>query len=689
MKRIIGFLLILPIVAIGALIIAFLLVPTETYKQTIEQQASATLDRQVTITGPVKLHIFPSISASATQVTIANPPGFSGENFAHIGQLRVGVKLLPLFSKKVEITEFILERPQISLEKNKHGIANWIIGSQQSAKKSKNGFVREKGNNNFQAQLGDVRIIDGTASYIDQSTRKKTSIEKINLTLKLPGMNKKMNLSASLELDGKPFSLTAELSSLGGFLQGNQTPFSLTAGGELINFTFDGEFSEAKEIRFSGDMDLNIPSLQKLMQVNGNQINFRPDTFGTFAINGKVKGAMDILSFTSANLVFDQIIGSGNFSAIFTGKKPELIGDLQINTLDLNPYLPPVPPPGTKIESWSKQSLELGVLKAANASFNLSVASLKARNIEFTTTNVTTKLVNGRLEAIISDSQLYGGTNTGVLVVNTRRNTPSFSFKSQIKDVSALPLLTAAAGIENIEGTGELQLDIKGVGKSIDAIMRSLSGNANMQVRDGAIRGVNLASVLRNAQSYLLTGALSAEAGQTAKTDFSSLKGSFVISKGVARNTDMFMTGPLVRVNGQGQIDLGRQTIDYRMTPKAVASLKGQGGGNQLQGISVPFLVQGPWNDIKAGLDTAALQQAALNRAKREAGRLIQDNVGGELGGLLQGFLGGQEAQTASGTETNADTAPREKTDEEKALGILGGLLGFGGSEKPPAKDDE
>jgi AsmA protein len=689
MKRIIGFLLILPIVAISALVIAFLLVPTETYKQTIEQQASKALNREVTITGPVKLHIFPSISASANEVTIANPPGFGDSSFAHIDQLRVGVKLLPLFSKRVEITEFILVRPQISLEKNKHGIANWLITSQQKTNKAKTEFIRQEGNNSFQAQLGDVRIIDGKASFNNQTTQKKASIEAINLQLKLPNLNKAVNLSGSLTLNNQPYSFDAKLSSLGDFLQGKQTPFSLTAGGELINITFDGKFSEAKDIRFFGDMNLNIPSLQKLMQVSDHQITFRPNTFETFSINGKVKGSPNNLTFTSANLAFDQISGSGNFSAILTEDKPKITGDLQIESLDLNPYLPSVPPPGTKIESWSKQPLELDVLKAANADFNLSVASLKARNIEFTTTTLTTKLVNGRLEAIISDSQLYGGTNNGVMVVNARGNTSSFSFKSQIEDVSVLPLLTAAAGIENIEGTGKLQLDIKGGGKSIDAIMRSLSGTANMQVRDGAIRGVNLASVLRNAQSYLLTGALSVEAGQTAKTDFSSLESSFVISKGVARNTDMFMTGPLVRVNGEGQIDLGRQTIDYRMTPKAVASLKGQGGENQLQGISVPFRVHGQWNNIKAGLDEKALQQAALNRAKREAARLIKDNVGGDLGDLLQGFLGGQETQPATNTETNADTAPREKTDEEKALEILGGFLGVGRSEKPPAKEDE
>ena len=582
-----------------------------------------------------------------------------------------------------------MERPQISLQKNKNGTANWIIGSQQNIGKTNSEFVREKGNNNFQAQLGDVRIVDGTASYVDHTTHKETNVEAINLTLKLPNMNKPMSLSGSLKLDEKPFSLDAKLSSLGGFLQGERTPFSLKAGGELINLTFDGEFSEAKDIRFSGNMDLTIPSLQKLMQINGNKIAFRPDTFGAFSISGKVKGTTDRLAFTSANLVFDNINGSGNFAAILSGSKPKLTGNLQINTLDLNPYLPPVPPKGTKIESWSKQPLQLDVLKAANANFKLSVANLKARNIEFTTTTVTTKLVNGRLEAIISDSKLYGGTNTGVIVVNSRGNTPSFSFKSQIKDVSALPLLTAAAEIENIEGTGELQLDIKAAGKSIDAIMRSLSGSANMQVRDGAIRGVNLASVLRNAQSYLLTGALSAEAGQTAKTDFSSLSGTFSLNKGVARNTDMLMSGPLVRVTGKGQIDLGGQSIDYRMMPKAVASLKGQGGENQLQGISVPFRVQGPWNNIKAGLDTAALQQAALNRAKAEAGKLIRDNVGGELGGLLQGFLGGQQAQPTTDAEPGDESAAPEKTDEEKALGILGGLLGFGGSEKPPTKDDE
>ncbi|PHR62417.1 MAG: hypothetical protein COA47_04205 [Robiginitomaculum sp.] len=686
MRRLIGALFALFVFAIGVIAAAVFLVPKEVYKSKIEEQASALLGRNVEIAGDISLYFFPNISASASDVRIANPNGFSAENFAKMDEMQVGVKLLPLFSKRVEITEFTLIRPQISLEKKRNEAVNWAIGAGDAAQtraKANAGFARTPGALPLQASLGDVRIEDGSANYIDRVTGTKTSLSAINLQLKLPDLDKKMSLSGGLTLNGNALSLNADLASLRGFLEGEETELSFKANSDLADFSFDGAFLASKDLDFAGLMELEVPSVKNLAKAADVPFAARPNTFGRFAIKGQVKGRPDRLRFTNADLSFDQIKAKGEFAALFTNKKPKLTGKLQMELLDLNPYLPPVPPPGTAIAAWTDDQFDLVVLRTINGNFKLDLGALRVRNIEFGSTQITAGLLGSRFNAKLVETTLYGGSGTAHIVLNAKGNTPSFSLTGDLTQLQALPFFTAAAGFERLDGIGELHLNLLTSGHSTNEIAKNLSGSMNLHLKDGAVRGINLASVLRNAQTYLLTGALPSNLNSEEKTDFSDLKGSFQIKDGVARNTDMVMLSPLIRVTGMGEVNLGQQSVDYQLTPKAVASLKGQGGNIDLKGLSAPFRIHGPWNDIKAGLDTSALTKKLENRAKSEARKLIEKNVGGDLGKVLQGFLGSEPEAEPDPTTNLARPDPATKSDEEKALDVLGGLLGFGKRDEP------
>lgn len=56
---------------------------------------------------------------------------------------------------------------------------------------------------------------------------------------------------------------------------------------------------------------------------------------------------------------------------------------------------------------------------------------------------------------------------------------------------------------------------------------------------------------------------------------------------------DLRLLGPLVRMSGQGNIDLAAQKIDVRLDPRVVGSLDGQGGDFDVSGLSMPFIVTG------------------------------------------------------------------------------------------------
>jgi len=686
MRRIFIILFLLVAIIIGAVVAAVYLVPVEVYKEKIEQQASAAIGRQVEINGDISFVLFPNISVKAANVRIANPDGFSGNDFASMDEMKVGVKLIPLFSRQVEISEFVLVRPKISLEKLRNNAINWALGAgdASSTRASANqGFSRVPGALPLEASLGNVRIIDGKASYHDHANNQKTNIDAINLQLKLPSLDKKMSLNGDVSVNGTAYTLSLGLASLRGFLEGAQTAVTLAVASDFLRFSFDGAFAQSEDLELAGTMNIDVPSLQKLAKEQGQTFSASPGTFENFSVTGFVKGRPNHLSFDNANLVFDNIKATGKFSAQLGGATPKFSGNLRVARLDLNPYLPPPPAKSITIAPWADDTLSMEPLRAANGNFTLDVDSILVRNIEFGATTLQTNLVNGRLEANLTKTSLYGGAGTGQIVLNGRGRTPSFSMKFNIADVEALPLFDAATGFNRLSGTGELAISLLTSGTSVDAMMNNLSGTTNLHLSDGAILGINLANVLRNAQTYLLTGALPANLNTQEKTDFSSLQGSFNIAGGVARNTDMLMVGPLVRVTGNGQVDLGQQTLDYRITPKAVASLQGQGGKTDLSGLSAPFRIHGSWNNVKAGIDTKALAEIVANQAKTQVRKLIGDNIGGDVGKVLQGLLGPKPEPTAQPTSE----PPTEKSDEEKALETLGNLFGFGKKQEPPTEE--
>jgi AsmA protein len=103
------------------------------------------------------------------------------------------------------------------------------------------------------------------------------------------------------------------------------------------------------------------------------------------------------------------------------------------------------------------------------------------------------------------------------------------------------------------------------------------------------------------------------------QTDFSELAGTLTFSKGVGRNEDLTMASPLLRVSGEGKVDLRRTNIDYGLTVSLVDSIEGQGATSRAQGVAVPVRIKGPFHKIKIELDTKqAVEETLKDTLKNE-----------------------------------------------------------------------
>ena len=691
---------------VGLVIIALavpFLIPVNSFRDRIAEEASRTLHRDVILAGDLSLQILPSLQITARDVSLANADGFGGAPMAQMAEMRVGVELIPLLSSDVQITEFVLVDPVIRLRQNRSD-NNWTFRAPDAPATematSGEGFVRRPGALPFEASFGNVRIENASIHFDDGQQQR--DITGLTLRVSLPSLDEEAAISGELTADGERLSFNGSVGSIRGAFEGAETPLSMSFGGNLVTASFDGRLAASEAFDLDGEIDANIPSLRNLAAFAGSELP-PGDRLQTFAVQGSIDITPSNIGLAASSLRFDDISGSGRLNVATSGARPNITGALNLPNLDVTPYLPEqtsgsdAEAGNAGIPPWSEDEIDLAGLNLVDADLDLNVGLFEYGDIDIETVRLDVTLDRGRLVANLSDFQLYQGTGSVRIVANNRRATPSYSVTAQLSDLDALPFLQAAAGFERLSGTGGIALDLQASGASQAAIMQSLSGNGNFGFNDGAIVGINLAETIRNVNSFF--GAQSSpadaetssddseqvDAGAQSQTDFSSLSGTFSLTGGRANNTDLTMLSPLLRVAGSGFVDLPSQALDYRLRPRLVASIEGQGGAADLRGVEIPVRIRGGFNDISIGVDTSAVGQALLSGAlsnalggNSDATRpedVLRDSLLDAIG------LGGNDAQQQDGEE-------EEQPEADPAQQLLQGLFSRATRDQDENGDD-
>jgi AsmA protein len=237
---------------------------------------------------------------------------------------------------------------------------------------------------------------------------------------------------------------------------------------------------------------------------------------------------------------------------------------------------------------------------------------------------------------------LYGGQMDATASVDVSGDTPNHAVRIDLTGVRALPLLSDAAGFGALDGRLQAKIDVRASGTSERAVMSSVSGSTDVHIQDGQILGINVPKMIRTLTAKVLTGW---QESRTESTDLTDLSALFQIDGGRATTSNLRMLGPLIRVSGSGTIDLGTKTLQFKLDPKLVASLEGQGGAADPLGFGVPVNVEGSWSDPRIYPDVAGILSdpdgayAKLNALGQGLfGNKGQGQTGGGLDTLMQGL---------------------------------------------------
>jgi AsmA protein len=337
--------------------------------------------------------------------------------------------------------------------------------------------------------------------------------------------------------------------------------------------------------------------------------------------------------------------------AVAHWSQPAITFNLAADRLNVDRYLPPSKPaasgaaPAPSGGTQPEQPLDLSALKTLNATGSVRIGALQVSNIKAEQVALDLKATGGRLDLSPMSARLYQGTLAGGVNVNANDN--RFAVKQTLSGISIGPLLRDAASKDLLEGRGTVTLDVATVGATATQLKKALAGTAGLQLKEGAIKGIDIPGTIRRGMSLLGSkSAIEERAQGGAKTDFSELTASFSIKNGVAHNEDLQAKSPLVRLTGRGDIDIGEGKMDYVARASVVATATGQGGKElaDVAGVTVPVRISGPLANLNYRLDVAAL---ATELAKGRVQHEIQRRLGGKPGGQTGGQPGGQAGDGA------------------------------------------
>jgi AsmA protein len=583
--------------AIAAVIVVIVLlliigIPSGFMTSAIQARVERATGYRLTVAGATRVGFFPSLNVTLNDATLEAPKDRDSSTSLTVGSVQADMKLASLWSGHPDITDLVITRPVMHVP----------LLRERSREITPPRPATASGDTDADIPAIDrVTVSDGAIEFSNLHDRVDNRIDGINASVSIGG-DRQIRVTGSARAGEHPLKFDIKATAPAPPVERQNMPTELTLDAPDL---LQAPLTAKAEVRLNGTV----------VMINGVS-----GTLGDGAFNG--------------------------WASVDLASKPLVKLDLDFQRFDVavSTTTPAADAQGS--HPWSNATLDLMGLNYVDVQAKVSAAELNIGQAHLAPVAIDAALARGLMRCSLVNLGAYGGQANGQLLIDASSSTPTYALTSDLTGIRALPLLRSVADFDKLDGKLQAKLALRSQGNSQRAVMSNLSGTVFAVFQDGAIRGLNVAQMIRSLASSPLSGW---QEGAEQTTDLSQLSASFRVEKGQATTGDLNLVGPLVKITGTGTIDLGAQTLALRVEPKLVLTTEGQGRTSNPVGLGIPVAIDGPWADPRIYPEMAGMMDnpdAAYARLK-EMGKGLFGANGGGLGGALGG-LGGDGASGGS-----------------------------------------
>ena len=636
----VGFVVVL--VVIAAVVLPMIIDPND-YKQEISDAVYKQTGRELTIGGDIKWTVFPSLGLGLSDVTLGNREGFDDDPVVDIGEAGISVRLMPLFSKKIEIGKVNLNDVSMKMERKANDESNSQGPGQEGGSTS---AITQSGQAAF--SISGVEISNAYVTL--ESAGQTTELGAGDLKAFHIGLGQSFDLKGGFTINLPEDALAGDM-RFAGFIKtaANGKQFGI----EGLDASFKGSSGEGKE-RISLDANVSADANIDLAQDTAELKNFKFELHDLLVMGdldvssvtkepefaGKLKVAefnpksfmktmgMDepktrngsALTSLQADMRFSGSANSANLQELTASfdnsklsgylnidklDKPKLAFDFEIDQLNLDDY---EVMESASTSSGQAESADLPVkgFRAFTGGGKFRIGTLVLAGLTATdvSTTMTANGVGVRFYPV--NANFYGGKHEGEIKVDASGDRAILSADLGLSGVQAGGLMEDLTGSARLLGQGDFFLQVQSDITSSQTSMQTLSGDIGMSILNGSIVGIDVTKMLGLVQSALgKQDDVSGESAADERTEFAELSMTGVIEKGIMTSNDLIMKSPLIRATGEGSFNLVEESIDYLLEP-VLAGDSGVKGLDKLSGTAIPIRLSGNLYEPDYKVDVAA-----------------------------------------------------------------------------------
>lgn len=542
--------------------------------------------------GPVAVTLFPRPAIVFSGVALQGPDG--GEPELAADEVAVSLRLLPLvMRRRAEIAGISLVRPRISVVVGQDGRTNWsqLIDALPRG-------LKPDGPGGQALSLSEIAIRNGVVALRIPDRGVDETLDGVELALAWPAFTESFAATGRFDWHHETVEASLAVANFPGTLAGEDSGLKFRARSGPARVAFDGVLSYRPTLKLDGTLAGDAASLRRALLWGGGR-SLPANGLGPFALRAHAVATSRAIALSDLNVELDGNVAEGALSYAVTGRQ-SFQGTLAVESLDLTPYVSTLRLIADNARGWDRRSLMLAWFNGWEADVRLSAARVRLANAELGRTAVAASMRSGRFVVTVGESQAYDGVVTGSIAVGRSQEGADFSSRMQFSGVNLQGCLGQAFGINQLEGTGNLEFDVASHGHNVQELAGNLNGTLQIAATDGGLNGVNVEQMMRRLQRSPLQAA-AADVG-AGRTPFDKLNIGLRVVQGLATIDDVALSGPSVRLAVTGTTSIPDRELNLAGTAHLISARS-----DAAPLFELPFTVRGQWASPSIVPDTRTL----------------------------------------------------------------------------------